>query len=121
MSSAVSLLKGESKTMHRKEKRARIEQIRVILGLSDSQRTPVVMLYLVLFILSLLDLLLSFSLAGSCPSYHHMFVLEEIMANHSLPAVNKTYLYFLWFILKAWRITERFLQEDKYVLANGCL
>jgi len=54
-----------------------------------------------------------------------MFVLEEIMANHSLPAVNKTkimfYLYFLWFILKAWRITERFLQEDKYVLANGCL
>ncbi|CAD6263288.1 unnamed protein product [Miscanthus lutarioriparius] len=41
VSSAVSLLKGESKTMHRKEKRARIEQIRVILGLSDSQRTPV--------------------------------------------------------------------------------
>ncbi|TVU15496.1 hypothetical protein EJB05_39020 [Eragrostis curvula] len=40
MSSAVSLLKGESKTMRRKEKRARIEQIRVILGLSDSQRTP---------------------------------------------------------------------------------
>ncbi|KAJ1271594.1 hypothetical protein BS78_06G139300 [Paspalum vaginatum] len=27
--------------MRRKEKRARIEQIRVILGLSDSQRTPV--------------------------------------------------------------------------------
>ena len=46
MSSAVSLLKGETKTMRRKEKRARIEQIRVILGLSDSQRTPVVMLYL---------------------------------------------------------------------------
>ncbi|WVZ86180.1 hypothetical protein U9M48_033008 [Paspalum notatum var. saurae] len=41
VSSAVSLLKGESKTMRRKEKRARIEQIRVILGLSDSQRTPV--------------------------------------------------------------------------------
>ncbi|KAL6652500.1 hypothetical protein ACP70R_011425 [Stipagrostis hirtigluma subsp. patula] len=40
MSSAVSLLKGESKSMRRKEKRARIEQIRVILGLSDSQRTP---------------------------------------------------------------------------------
>lgn len=50
VSSAVSLLKGESKTMRRKEKRARIEQIRVILGLSDSQRTPVVTLYLVLFI-----------------------------------------------------------------------
>ncbi|GJN02540.1 hypothetical protein PR202_ga19902 [Eleusine coracana subsp. coracana] len=41
MASAVSLLKGGSKTMRRKEKRARIEQIRVILGLSDSQRTPV--------------------------------------------------------------------------------
>nr|CAB3487432.1 unnamed protein product [Digitaria exilis] len=41
VSSAVSLLKGESKTMRRKEKRARMEQIRVILGLSDSQRTPV--------------------------------------------------------------------------------
>ncbi|CAN6276084.1 unnamed protein product [Urochloa humidicola] len=41
VSSAVSLLKGETKTMRRKEKRARIEQIRVILGLSDSQRTPV--------------------------------------------------------------------------------
>lgn len=40
VSSAVSLLKGESKSMRRKEKRARIEQIRVILGLSDSQRTP---------------------------------------------------------------------------------
>lgn len=40
MSSAVSLLKGERKNLRRKEKRARIEQIRVILGLSDSQRTP---------------------------------------------------------------------------------
>ncbi|KAF8715127.1 hypothetical protein HU200_027681 [Digitaria exilis] len=50
VSSAVSLLKGESKTMRRKEKRARIEQIRVILGLSDSQRTPVVMLNLLSFL-----------------------------------------------------------------------
>ncbi|KQJ83223.1 hypothetical protein BRADI_5g13770v3 [Brachypodium distachyon] len=40
MSGAVSLLKGERKKLRRKEKRARIEQIRVILGLSDSQRTP---------------------------------------------------------------------------------
>lgn len=40
MSGAVSLLKGERKNLRRKEKRARIEQIRVILGLSDSQRTP---------------------------------------------------------------------------------
>lgn len=46
----MSLLKGESKTMRRKEKRARIEQIRVILGLSDSQRTPVVMLNLLSFL-----------------------------------------------------------------------
>jgi hypothetical protein len=44
MSGAVSLLKGERKNLRRKEKRARIEQIRVILGLSDSQRTPTVML-----------------------------------------------------------------------------
>jgi hypothetical protein len=42
MSGAVSLLKGERKKLRRKEKRARIEQIRVILGLSDSQRTPTV-------------------------------------------------------------------------------
>ncbi|XP_020111688.1 kelch repeat-containing protein 3-like isoform X6 [Ananas comosus] len=40
MSTAVSLLKGEKKNLRRKEKRARIEQIRVTLGLSDSQRTP---------------------------------------------------------------------------------
>jgi hypothetical protein len=50
MASAVSLLKGGSKTMCRKEKRARIEQIRVILGLSDSQRTPMVMLSLNIFV-----------------------------------------------------------------------
>jgi hypothetical protein len=50
MASAVSLLKGGSKTMRRKEKRARIEQIRVILGLSDSQRTPMVMLSLNIFV-----------------------------------------------------------------------
>uniref|UniRef100_A0A0E0KS14 DUF4110 domain-containing protein n=1 Tax=Oryza punctata TaxID=4537 RepID=A0A0E0KS14_ORYPU len=40
MSTAVSLIKGERKNLRRKEKRARIEQIRVMLGLSDSQRTP---------------------------------------------------------------------------------
>ncbi|XP_078172204.1 galactose oxidase/kelch repeat superfamily protein [Carex rostrata] len=40
MASAVSLLKGEKKKLRRKEKRARIEQIRITLGLSDSQRTP---------------------------------------------------------------------------------
>jgi hypothetical protein len=50
MASAVSLLKGGNKTMRRKEKRARIEQIRVILGLSDSQRTPMVMLSLNIFV-----------------------------------------------------------------------
>ncbi|XP_010930020.3 uncharacterized protein [Elaeis guineensis] len=41
MGNAVSLLRGEKKNLRRKEKRARIEQIRVSLGLSDSQRTPV--------------------------------------------------------------------------------
>ncbi|CAL9100023.1 Kelch domain-containing protein [Musa troglodytarum] len=40
MGSAVSVLKGEGKKLRRKEKRARIEQIRISLGLSDSQRTP---------------------------------------------------------------------------------
>ncbi|KAJ6801833.1 kelch domain-containing protein 4 [Iris pallida] len=38
---AVSIFRGEKKNLRRKEKRARIEQIRVSLGLSDSQRTPV--------------------------------------------------------------------------------
>ncbi|GMN56834.1 hypothetical protein TIFTF001_025955 [Ficus carica] len=37
---AVALIKGEGKKLRRKEKRARIEQIRASLGLSDSQRTP---------------------------------------------------------------------------------
>lgn len=40
MGDAVSFLKGEKTNLRRKEKRARIEQIRVTLGLSDSQRTP---------------------------------------------------------------------------------
>ncbi|XP_074287819.1 uncharacterized protein LOC141612972 [Silene latifolia] len=37
---AVALIKGKGKTLRRKEKRARIEQIRASLGLSDSLRTP---------------------------------------------------------------------------------
>ncbi|KAI3454963.1 hypothetical protein Pfo_011626 [Paulownia fortunei] len=37
---AVAIIKGERKTLRRKEKRSRIEQIRASLGLSDSQRTP---------------------------------------------------------------------------------
>lgn len=37
---AVAIIKGEGKSMRRKEKRSRIEQIRASLGLSDSQRTP---------------------------------------------------------------------------------
>ncbi|XP_074589336.1 uncharacterized protein LOC141845177 [Curcuma longa] len=41
MGSAVSVIRGEGKKLRRKEKRARIEQIRMSLGLSDSQRTPV--------------------------------------------------------------------------------
>ena len=42
MGDAVALIKGEGKNLRRKEKRARIEQIRANLGLSDSQRTPMV-------------------------------------------------------------------------------
>ncbi|WCJ36206.1 Kelch domain-containing protein 4 [Euphorbia peplus] len=38
---AVAIIKGGKKKLRRKEKRARIEQIRANLGLSDSQRTPV--------------------------------------------------------------------------------
>ncbi|XP_076939472.1 uncharacterized protein LOC143608264, partial [Bidens hawaiensis] len=38
---AVAIIKGEGKKLRRKEKRARIEQIRASLGLSDSQRTPI--------------------------------------------------------------------------------
>ncbi|KMS97186.1 hypothetical protein BVRB_7g178490 [Beta vulgaris subsp. vulgaris] len=37
---AVALIKGEGKNLRRKEKRARIEQIRASLGLSDTMRTP---------------------------------------------------------------------------------
>ncbi|KAK1571836.1 hypothetical protein Q3G72_023875 [Acer saccharum] len=37
---AVAMIKGVGKNLRRKEKRARIEQIRANLGLSDSQRTP---------------------------------------------------------------------------------
>jgi len=40
----VAMIKGQGKSLRRKEKRARIEQIRANLGLSDSQRTPVVRL-----------------------------------------------------------------------------
>lgn len=40
----MALIKGEGKNLRRKDKRARIEQIRVSLGLSDSQRTPMVSL-----------------------------------------------------------------------------
>ena len=40
---AVALLKGEGKILRRKERRIRIDQIRVTLGLSDSQRTPMVL------------------------------------------------------------------------------
>ncbi|XP_038685044.1 kelch domain-containing protein 4 [Tripterygium wilfordii] len=40
MGDAVAMIKGEGKPLRRKEKRARIEQIRASLGLSESQRTP---------------------------------------------------------------------------------
>ena len=45
MGDAVAMIKGEKKNLRRKEKRARIEQIRANLGLSDSQRTPMVNLH----------------------------------------------------------------------------
>ncbi|XP_047327319.1 kelch domain-containing protein 4 [Impatiens glandulifera] len=41
LGNAVAILKGVGKKLRRKEKRARIEQIRASLGLSDAQRTPV--------------------------------------------------------------------------------
>ncbi|PIA51437.1 hypothetical protein AQUCO_01100342v1 [Aquilegia coerulea] len=56
MADAVSILKGQVKNLRRKEKRARIEQIRANLGLSDSQRTPMVSFvchFLVLFMAEL--------------------------------------------------------------------
>ncbi|PKA61367.1 Acyl-CoA-binding domain-containing protein 4 [Apostasia shenzhenica] len=40
LGNAISILKGEKKNIRRKEKRIRIEQIRISLGLADSQRTP---------------------------------------------------------------------------------
>lgn len=50
MGEAVALIKGGGKTLRRKEKRARIEQIRASLGLSDSQRTPTVHKFLFFFL-----------------------------------------------------------------------
>jgi hypothetical protein len=59
---AVALIKGGVKNLRRKERRSRIEQIRASLGLSDSQRTPLVVyqyllktLYTVDYILKLVD------------------------------------------------------------------
>lgn len=49
MGDAVAIIKGEGKNLRRKEKRARIEQIRASLGLSDSQRTPMVHYYIFFF------------------------------------------------------------------------
>jgi hypothetical protein len=51
MGDAVALIKGKGKNLRRKEKRARIEQIRASLGLSDSQRTPVVLLHMWLYMI----------------------------------------------------------------------
>lgn len=51
MGDAVALIKGEGKSLRRKEKRARIEQIRANLGLSDSQRTPMV-IFIFIYLLS---------------------------------------------------------------------
>lgn len=50
MGDAVALIKGEGRALRRKEKRARIEQIRASLGLSDSQRTPTVLHFNILFL-----------------------------------------------------------------------
>lgn len=47
---AVALIKGRGKNMRRKERRSRIEQIRASLGLSDSQRTPLVVYQYLLII-----------------------------------------------------------------------
>lgn len=46
---AVAIIKGEKKNLRRKEKRARIEQIRANLGLSDAQRTPTVLAVFLFF------------------------------------------------------------------------
>lgn len=59
MGNAVALIKGEGKSMRRKEKKARIEQIRASLGLSDSQRTPLVLSLLLASIFTTPNLLLS--------------------------------------------------------------
>ena len=56
MGDAVALIKSGGKNLRRKEKQARIDQIRASLGLSDLQRTPMV---LYLFILSFFSHLLT--------------------------------------------------------------
>jgi len=40
---AAAILRGEGRKLRRKERRAKIDQIRAELGLADSQRTPLVM------------------------------------------------------------------------------
>lgn len=44
----MSTVKGEEKNLCKKDKYARIEQMRVTLGLSDYQRTPMVIFYFML-------------------------------------------------------------------------
>lgn len=55
MGDAVAIIRGEGKTLRRKEKRARIEQIRANLGLSDSQRTPMVLYFFFFFLFPFLS------------------------------------------------------------------
>lgn len=64
----VAMIKGEGKSLRRKEKRARIEQIRANLGLSDSQRTPAVKLALAfpIFLFSDKEIVFEAQLIWSC-------------------------------------------------------
>lgn len=55
-----------------------------------------------------------------------MFIVEQFLASCLLPAAvwkpnHCLFIDFHLFVFEARRITERFLQENKYVLANGCL
>ena len=90
------MIKGVGKNLRRKEKRARIEQIRANLGLSDSQRTPAVILH---------GLNISGQIILHCSQMEALGFYKEC----SLKCVITGQLIFYMFHCKARRIVEGFL------------
>lgn len=132
MGDAVALIKGGVKNLRRKDRRLRIEQIRASLGLSDSQRTPLVVYqyllkthYTVDHILEPADICIFykfFVLLSSTTSRLCLVVFLPTKASLSFNQYIYLFHCFLNCFLLACKgrwIVERFLQAYKFVLANG--